>query len=412
MTLSMELTELSATLILGIIEFSIPEGMSTEDELTSVIHPQHLSHLMAAISVEGMGIPKFMEVCPNSDEIVAQHEVPSVSRLPAIFELCRTARKKYDAVCKLVNAIDDIESKDILRKRSAEIHISNALLGIQDNQSVAVPIDMCDAKAQAKCEVSNMVQTGTILDEWCLLGGGQVGVIMSMPGCGKSTTMVDLSVSTAKNGPDDGVVVFFSEEMSAPLVAPKFYRRIVMSNNYKIADVVEQANIYPSRVIIECHARCTSNISFLENRVSDICHKLGKKPITILVDYVGVLKNTKPDRYESMNDNICGLARMASVFACPVWTAAQPQRAPAKMSRSSVDDNPPVLDMFDIGECWAIPQVVDYLVSLNQTLDERAKGIARLFKAKVRIPISAANPASVMKVSIDYALCKLSKAQV
>ena len=102
----------------------------------------------------------------------------------------------------------------------------------------------------------------------------------------------------------------------------------------------------------------------------------------------------------------------ADYFSCPWWTGAQPQRDPMKqfsqMPTNLSNYAPPVLGLADVGECWGIAHVADFVVTLNQTPQEREEQPVpsiRVHRAKVREPVEGATSKETIRTGFDYTRC-------
>ncbi len=239
--------------------------------------------------------------------------------------------------------------------------------------------------------------TGTVFDSWCITGPGDLCVILAPPGVGKTTALVHVGGHTALR--DLGTVFHFSLEMSMLSIVKKYI------NSIRYTD--QKINVYyapPSSMTVQ--------------RIQDIVENelsaSSGRPACIIVDHISHLSPPAGgtggmSKYDRMSENVLLLKALAHTFKCPVWTASQPQRGSTRDMRSvpSSGTGGYVLGMQDVAECWAIPQVADTIISINQTDAEREADpvLCRLHAAKVRNPKPNRYRVHTVQSTIDYAHC-------
>lgn len=316
----------------------------------------------------------------------------------------------------LAKSIADLESGEAMREQEAVDRLAliadqykrvgKADESLNTNNHVDIQNDDTE-EVQRKISTadrSKFPRTGTIMDTWMVLGPGELGVILAGPAVGKTTEMVDLGAGYMENDTNqDGLVIHFSEEMSMPTVLDKYMNRMGIT---RLEELRKKGGL-----VIESHPSGTSTVPFLKSRIINLLN--GRRLIAVVVDYIGIMQGSKQSRYESLSEIVVDLRGMAGYFGCPVWTGSQPQRAPFKDFNSTPtalkNFKPPVLGMADVAECWAIPHVSDYIISLNQTEEEKEKDIpeVRVHGAKVRIPHKGLKAERTIKAQIDYGRCRI-----
>jgi replicative DNA helicase len=333
----------------------------------------------------------------------------------------RTLSEKARRIEVLERAITELESGDALREMDALVGVRDSVTGglLDDTpqETVVIPGDLDVLKQVCEDRKSNP-RTFTVFDSWTILGAGELGVILGAPNVGKTTALVELGTGYMSH--NDGLMVHFSEEMKASSVTAKYAACL---SNMKLNGRMQNAAIRKfnrevskakGSLVIESHATGTSTVQYLEHRARELLRKSEAKRITaVIVDYAGLLRTLSSgqmSRFDSLSKIVVALRGMAINLGCPVWTGSQPQRNPTRDMQQALhlaNMDLPVLGMADVGECWAIPQVADYLISLNQTQKERESKppIVRVHRAKVREPIENAVDDFTITQRVDYATC-------
>ena len=365
--------------------------------------------------IEMVGEP---EVIEEMDDVECPDDNETVTMIQELLVL-NNKKSMQDTLAK---SISDLESGEVNREQEAidrlsilsdtykrttkidEAKMSENCIDIQNDEPEAILKKLLDS------DRSDFPKTGTIFDTWMVLGPGELGVVLAGPAVGKTTALVDIGAGYIEhNHNGGGVVVHFSEEMSMASVLRKYMSRFDAPDIQKLKD--------KGGLVIESHASGTSTVPFLKSRVINLLN--GRKPLAIVVDYLAIMQRGKQSGYDSLSDIVVDLRGMAGYFGCPVWTGSQPQRTAFRdfnnMNTMLKNFKPPVLGMADVAECWAIPHVSDYVVSLNQTEDEKEMDIpeVRVHGAKVRIPIDIKNfdkkkLERTIKAQVDYGKCIIS----
>jgi hypothetical protein len=206
----------------------------------------------------------------------------------------------------------------------------------------------------------------------------------------------------------------FSEEMQRKQIASKVGARITHSEAFTTKSLEKAWKQYPVPLIIESHAAGSSSVDFLRQRCVEVA--AGRKIVAVVVDYLALLKSHNKEKYDKLEDVTTGLKhRLAVSVGCPVWSAVQPRRNIGSNDGRQVravdagdQYQLPVYEMGDISECWAIPQIVDYMVSINQNQSEKNSNPikARLFKGKVRVLPPWAPKRDTLHCEVNYSVCE------
>lgn len=404
--------------------------MIHEDEATieSLVCPELKEHVRQALLCPGQSLDVLLEKLTDSGHDVSMFEdidVPTVKAINGTVHEMAVVKRKVEAQSDLLQAAEDLSSGEWTRGRMATDRIRNVLEKINTDDVVGSehePLDIVsdpDRMVNVVEERKNLLGTGTVFDTWMTLAPGELGLLMAMPGVGKTTGLVTIGSGYALQ--QEGLVIHFSEEMVQDAVGIKYFNHFTQGNSTMAHRMKAFKKMeMPGRVIVESHPSGTSSVGFLIKRVEQI-HKAYKKtrgedlPITtIIIDYVGLLTAQMDARFDMLSEVIVSMRAMGSYFSCPMWSAHQPRRPRPAMGGNMPTNMQaiqfPVLEMADVSECWAIPQVVDLLISLNQTKEE-AEALpvqARMHRAKARWPKPDAPRKLTYGVTINYEDCVFS----
>lgn len=329
----------------------------------------------------------------------------TISDTSEIVQKIEAVKKQVDYInaMQLVNKVsrgmagnDDIDPIDVV----AELKRSVSLLSVESGCKV----DAFRMRGQETIKLveehsyDDKFRTHTAFDAWSFTGAGELAVLLAPPGVGKTTALVHIGANLANQ--NSGTVYHFSLEMGMVSIVKKYTSSI----NY----TDQKINVYYAPP----GAMTVSRI--LETVKNDI-NVTGENPACVIVDHISHLAPSSgyaaSSKFDKMSENVLQLKAIAHELNCPVWSASQPQRGATRDMRSvpASGTGGYVLGMQDIAECWAIPQVADTIISLNQTETEREQDpvMVRIHAAKIRNPRPNAVRIHTIPATIDYARCTL-----
>jgi hypothetical protein len=320
---------------------------------------------------------------PDDDEDVRVDGTLSdaIKRLRAM--VCRT-----EAIQHLAKAEQYLAEGSILGDANATEQVHEAKLCLDASSGGAgLGCDVSLGGDMTRAEIADMIvshgrdgerRTGLPVDEWGMLGPGELGVVLGSIGVGKTSVLVAIGRRMSEDAGNDGVVVHFSEELSLGSMITKY------ASGWRPK----------GRLNVCAHPSGTASVATLEAHLAKLQAEQSVPVVGVIVDYAALLRSTltKSNRFERLSEVIVDLRGIGGKYNCPVWTASQPQRGPAKEVRSHVPVHgvrAKCLGLEDVAECWAIPQVSDIVFSINQsqTESENDPPQVRMHRAKVRFPV-------------------------
>lgn len=228
-------------------------------------------------------------------------------------------------------------------------------------------------------------------------GGGVAGELygwMGMPGTGKSLLLVKTALANVMTGKK---CLFLSLEMDADKVAKRFHSQLakvniheIMANENIVVDQVKGAlkdlhekwhqKIPDDKyLIIKQFPAGTLDLNGLRAFTTQLGNE-GFKPDILVVDYVGELKDFAGMEIHESRQRLCRDLRALGVeLQHNTWTALQPNRSGRHAQKGMG-----VLDDDNIGDSYGQIRVFDGLWSINQSREEKAMNVARIFNIKLR----------------------------
>jgi len=237
-----------------------------------------------------------------------------------------------------------------------------------------------DFEERFKFKVRSPITTGwKIVDDLCKggLGVGELGVVISPTGAGKSMVLVHLGASAVKSGK---TVVHYTLELSDKVIATRYDSCITgihLKELHTYKDLIHETvkNIKGQLIIKEYPTK-----SITTNMIKTHLEKLKQRdiiPDMIIVDYADLLRPTvvrkeKRTELESIYEE---LRCIAHENTCPCWTASQTNRSGL---------NAEVITMESISEAFNKCFVADFIFSISRTIKHKSANTGRLFVAKNR----------------------------
>ena len=209
------------------------------------------------------------------------------------------------------------------------------------------------------------------------LGRGELGVVISPTGSGKSMALVHLAAQALKMGKD---VVYYTLELEDTVVASRFDSCITGIPLNDLKDfktvILEKVKDIDGTLIVKEYPTKSASIETIKNHISRLKNR-GVNPDLIVVDYADLLRPTRQQRekrqeLEEIYEELRGLAK---IHECCLWTASQTNRSGL---------NAEVITMESISEAFNKCFVADFIFSLSRTIEDKNNNEGRIFIAKNR----------------------------
>lgn len=210
---------------------------------------------------------------------------------------------------------------------------------------------------------------------------GELNVFLGLPGSGKSFALDWIAKAAIVQKKK---VIIYTLEMSADRVAGRLDAsfsgveiRELRKQPTKISKKLKHfKRLYGDSLLIKSYPAKTVTVQTLRSHLLEKKMQ-GFEPDVIIIDYINLLKRNPEHEssYQGLGDVYIEVRSLVQEFKMWGITAGQSNRAgfEAKM-----------ITMKDIGESFEGAMHSDVIITLNQTEDEKQKGIMRLYLAKNR----------------------------
>lgn len=213
------------------------------------------------------------------------------------------------------------------------------------------------------------------------LGVGELGVIMGVPGIGKSMFLINLARGAAIYGKK---VAYFTLEMGTIRTLTRFDSMFsslpkaeLKGKGDKIMSVVRRIGVTGGEILVKHYPTKSASVEDFRHHIVRLKETRGFKPDLIIVDYADIVKSerVREEYRHELTEIFDSLRRLGDEMYAAVWTATHAGRQ--ALSKA-------VVTIGDISEDWGKVKISDVIIALCQTPDEKTHGRARLFSAKIR----------------------------
>lgn len=228
------------------------------------------------------------------------------------------------------------------------------------------------------------------------LGQGETGVIIAPPKHGKTTTLISFASNCLVSGKR---VFYVTLELRKETILLKFDTNLFGSVSkgikgegakefYKAMRALEKT-IKGNLTIMEYPTK-----SLTLNKLQSFIERVG--PDVVFVDYASIMRAPykREDRRFEITDLHEGIRKIAGDCNVPIWTAHQANR-PALSTK--------VISMEHIAEDLNVAAIADIALSVNQTEEERRKGLMRIHVMGNRLGASGDS----FEYKVNWALSKI-----
>jgi len=213
------------------------------------------------------------------------------------------------------------------------------------------------------------------------LAAGELGVILSPTGGGKSMMLVKFTATALEAGLN---VVYYSCELGESVVANRVdscLTQIPMKDIFEFADAVEEKMIHiknkGGNLIVKEYPTGSATVQTLKNHIKSLEKSLGWVPHVIMVDYADILKSISEfsEKRFALTSIYEDLRGMSMELGIPIWTASQAGRGAINKDSFGLDA---------ISESLGKAQTADIVVGVARTDTDKMEKKAKMIMLKNR----------------------------
>lgn len=213
------------------------------------------------------------------------------------------------------------------------------------------------------------------------LSGGELGIVLSPTGGGKSMMLVKFGATALLAGKK---VVYYSLELSETSIGNRFdaclndiHMNMIYEFKYEIEGKIKQIQESGGELFIKEYPTGTATIHTIKNHLSGLYRENGFFPDLILIDYADIMKplDNFSEKRHSLTSIYEGIRALSMELNIPAWTASQTNR-----NAVNKDD----FDLSSISESLGKAQTADVIVGVARTDADKLAKKAKLMLMKNR----------------------------
>lgn len=213
------------------------------------------------------------------------------------------------------------------------------------------------------------------------LSGGELGIVLSPTGGGKSMMLVKFCSTAVQHGKK---VVYYSLELAETVIGNRFdacLNNIRMNEVYQFKDLIKEEikrlEDKGGMLKIKEYPTGTATVNTIKNHLSSLNRESGFIPDLIIVDYADIMKPliNYTEKRHSLTSIYEGLRALSMELSVPIWTASQ-------TSRMSINKNE--FDLSTISESLGKAQTADIIIGVARTDTDKIAKKAKLMIMKNR----------------------------
>lgn len=210
------------------------------------------------------------------------------------------------------------------------------------------------------------------------LGSGELGVIVSVSGGGKTWTLSKIGLDAVKNGKN---VVHYTLELNAAYVGLRYDSILsgISTQNLKYhkEDIEKKMKTLSGKLTIKYFPTKSASIHTLASHLQRTKMLEGNIDL-VIVDYADIMRDVQSakDAYYQLGNIYEDLRGFAGEFELPVFTASQ-------SSRSSLEDD--IIEAQKISESYRKIMTADFVMSLSRKIEDKIANTGRFHIIKNRI---------------------------
>lgn len=319
-------------------------------------------------------------------------EVDSIDRLQVSNYLFESSKRV------LADRVLEATAEDLPQIRDSMGTLTRTLLrGESDVYFLMSDEALEDPLALIEEEEGEPISTGMVELDRLLEGGWKKGkqtVFLGHPGFGKTYYLIWFACEAVRQGKRavyfalDNTLGEMRKRIYCALARLPFERGAISNEEY--SRKLKEMGIDPSLFILVMGTRGKTTVDWIEAKLNYILEEVG--PIEwVAVDYADVIKGSNPKKqgWETHDEVYMNLAGLATIFNCHLQTASQGTRGAFGKAA--------VIDMDSAAGAFAKNNHAAYVVSINQTMSERANNKCWLAFVKARAVMSRYKVAVVME---------------
>ncbi len=212
------------------------------------------------------------------------------------------------------------------------------------------------------------------------LAGGELGIVLSPTGGGKSMMLVRFATTAFLCGKH---VVYYTLELSERSIGNRFdscindmYLRNVTENPDAIREKIEEIKSLGGNLIIKEFPTGSATVNTIRNHIK-LLERENITPDVIFIDYADIMKSTSTfsEKRHSLTNIYEAIRALAMELSIPIWTASQ-------AGRSSI--NSAKFDLSVISESLGKAQTADVILGIGRTDEDKLEKKAQLIMLKNR----------------------------
>ena len=297
-----------------------------------------------------------------------------------VLKFCRHQAIKR-AVLDLPSVLADNDFVEIEDRMNKAMSVGKTVFDIGDSYFTSWSSRIIERRKRMDVSV---IPTGiTQLDHF--IGGGlkdkQLGIWMGPPNRGKSLALMQCAKRAIIGGKK---VIHYTLEMGTEDVEDRYdssftripIRELTDQEDMLAHKMMDLGKRWGGSLIVKEFIDERASVTTLRAHVNR-CVQQGFVPDLIVVDYLDLLSppRKRKEKREELSDITSELRALSKALLIPIWTATQSNRAAISLETHTEEQ---VAE--DIGKI----AIADVVITINQTKDEVATGIMRLFLAKNR----------------------------
>jgi replicative DNA helicase len=211
---------------------------------------------------------------------------------------------------------------------------------------------------------------------------GELGILLAEPKKGKSLGLLHMGASALMSR--SGRVAHFVLEGTTTQSVLRYQSRLSGIRYHDLEQDnlnIEQREklktldkLYMNRLdLIPFNKHWSYTVLDIEAKIREL-ESIGRKPDLIIIDYADLLKHSNGSKMEKRIEQAeiyRDIKRLAMIKDVAIWTATQAQRP------RDEPDKVGLLRAQNVSECYEKVRIADIIATLNQTPDEKKKGILR-----------------------------------